>query len=205
MNNHSKLAFTLIAFSIFILGIAAVISFKIIPASTQVYLAGIAGCEISNEELAEGDPEFEGIKWWEPYISHAYRIKQMNMGGSFVINDSFSENESVYHLLLTASDSTKEICDKEIISLVQNYGKLGANINHYNDRGFTPLHEAVIMKNIPLIATFLELGADRGLEVKNPSYKISGMNTNEMIEFFINRNPENWAKNTDRHINKDLV
>ena len=166
------------------------IAFKIIPPSLQIYFAGVAGCNVSDEILGKDDPKFEGVKFWEPPLAHIYRWKQLVSEENFVVNDSLTKNDSVYHIFLTASDSTENVCDNEILEMVNYYHRLGAPIDHYNDRGFTPLHESILMQNISMARSFLKLNANRNMVVKKEGSPVDNMNVIELAVYVQGKNPE---------------
>ena len=166
-----------------------------VPPSIQVYLASVAGCDIDQQALAAEDPQFEQIKWWEYPLMHIYKFEKLYFASEFVITDFVTQNASVYHLLLVASDETKSTCNKEIFSLLNSYSKLGAPIDHYSDNGLTPLQEAVITKNVPFIKVLLMNGADLSLKTRISRPSIKGLDAIELAEYFVSKKPSNLKIN----------
>ena len=169
--------------------LGAVAAFKFMPTSIQVYFAGIAGCDLSDEVLGKDDPKFEGVKFWEPPLAQIYRWKQLVVSEDFVVNDSLSTNESVYHILLTASDNTKYTCDNEIITFVKHYFELGAPVDHMNDRGFTPIHEAIITGNVNFVSLLKDLDSNLNLKVIKAGSPVDDFNSRELAQYFLEKNP----------------
>jgi len=161
-----------------------------IPPSIEVYFAGISGCDINEESLSKNEPNFQRIKWWERLLTHIYRFEQKNLKNEFVITDSLTEDSSVYHIMLLASDNTASYCDSEITSLIREYRKLGVPIDLLNADGLTALHEAVIMKNQPIIQVLVESGANIDLKNSKIESPISGMSAIEIANFFLTRKPD---------------
>ena len=63
----------IISLAIFVSALGLYKTAKIfIPSSIQVYFAGVAGCNFDQQALAERDPQFEKIKWWELSISTVF-------------------------------------------------------------------------------------------------------------------------------------
>jgi len=170
--------------------LAWVLATILVPPSVQVYIAGVAGCKNLNAALIENDARFKQVEYWERPLALVFRWKQMLFGGSFIVTDFLTNNESVFHILLTASDNTNRLCDGEILGLVAQYHKLGAPIDYYNERGYTPLQEAVITGNENFVRVLLSLGADKTLRTRGSHTSIYDMNAIEIAEFFHSKNPD---------------
>jgi len=93
-------------------------------------------------------------------------------------------------ILFLTSDNTASYCDSEIVSLITEYRKLGAPIDHLNADGLTALHEAVIMKNQPIIQVLVESGANIDFKNSKTESPISGMSAIEIANFFLARKPD---------------
>ena len=166
-----------------------VAAFKIMPTSVQVYFAGIAGCNLPNADLLEEGSQFKEVKFWEPPLAYIYRWKQLTSAEAFIIDDDLVSNESVFHLLLTASDGTNNKCDTQITDFVKYYYNEGAPIDHVSERGFTPIQEAIITKNINMIRLFKDLGANLDLKVNKNGSPLNGLNAKKIAEYLLEKNP----------------
>lgn len=162
--------------------------------SIQVYFAGVAGCDFDQQALVE-DSQFEKVKWWEYPLMHIFKFEQMYFTNEFVITDVVTQNTSVYHILLIASDATKSSCDKEVFSLLNSYTKLGAPIDYYSENGLTALQEAVITTNVPFIKALLINGADPSLKTRISRPSINGLNAIELAEYIVSKSPNNAKRN----------
>jgi hypothetical protein len=161
-----------------------------IPPSFQVTYAAIAGCN-KQKQIQDGDGAlFQEFGYLEPYIPYLFRWDQIALSDNFVISDRLVNNQSVFHLLLTASDIGRSDCDNEIIELAQHYQSRGAQIDQFNGYGMTPLQEAVITRNEVFVRLYLELGANKNLKVKSKNASIRGKDVSQIVQLFRERNPD---------------
>ena len=179
---------TAILFLVILVTSGAIFAFNIVPVSLQVYLSGIATCDITDNELKAIDPLFEKTKFWEKPLAHFYRWKQINLGGPMTFSDSIAGDISAPHVLLTASGGTGGKCDKEILELLKHYIEHGAPLNYYDSLGYTALHLAVIFKKANFVRLLLENGANINLKVNNKKSKINGMSSIEIATLFSKKN-----------------
>jgi len=178
---------------------------RIMPMSIQVYMAGIATCDITDEEIGKSDSNFKGKKIWEYPLAYFYRWNQWNFDKPMVFHDPLSNEEiSSLQVLLTASDSTHGICDNEILSLFGQYIKRGVPIDYQGSNGFTALHEAIIFSKVEFVRLLIENGADINIKVNRKNKKSNGMGALEFTKLIRSQTSDPNLKEIEILISKKI-
>ncbi|MBN0989513.1 hypothetical protein [Amphritea pacifica] len=160
------------------------------PPSFQITYAAIAGCK-NQQEIQQNDGAlFQGFDYLAPYIPYLLRWDQMLFNDHFVITDGLVSNQSVFHILLTASELGESECDEQIMSLAQHYQSRGAYIDQFNDYGMTPLQEAVITRNENFVRFYSGLGANKHLKTKSNIPLISGKDVDQIVRLLREKAPD---------------
>ncbi len=159
------------------------------PPSFQITYAAIAGCKNQQAIQKNDGGLFQGFGYLEPYIPYLLRWDQMLFNDHFMITDNLVNNQSVFHILLTASELGESECDEQIMSLAQHYQSRGADIDPFNDYGMTPLQEAVITRNENFVRFYIGMGANKYLKTKSNIPLISGMDVHQIVRLFRERDP----------------
>lgn len=158
--------------------------FVIVPPSVQISLAGVAGCEASQEQWrAHSDERFKRVEFWEERLAYIYRIHE-RFWPRLEVSDSAFEQGTSLHVLLTISDHSPKICDSVILPLFEHYIVSGVDINAYDHYGVTALHQAIIFRKVGFVEFLLENSADKSLPVKREEVSIHGMDALEIVEHF---------------------
>jgi len=157
---------------------------KLLHASIQITIAGIAGCEASRSDWKESSVEyFDRIASWEMLLARTYRIRE-RLFPRLTIEDSFTESTTPLHLLLSSAHGSPRVCETQILPLFHHYLESGVEVNAYDHYGITPLQEAVIYRKERFVELLLRYGADPNLTVKKPDLPIYEMSTMQMAEHF---------------------
>ena len=154
----------------------------LVPPSIQIYFAGVAGCDINEAEISKKDPDFDGVNFWEPPLSQYYRLREWYLGGNKTISDEIAGTISPYHALLAAYDQHGHECGENIEALFKRYIDQGIPVNQISSIGYSPLHEAIIARDIPLIELLVNADADLNLKVTSDNQNIKGMNAIELTK-----------------------
>ena len=181
--------------SLFVIAlVVAAIPFWLIPNSVQVYMAGIATCNISDRDLGTDDPLFKKSRSWEWGFARLYRFKQWYFGGPSNLANLNGGSLSPLHALIDASSNTAGRCDAEIVSLFHRYIELGVPLDSYDSVGLTALQESVVMHKSAFIQLLIQSGANMNLPVKHPGSPIDGMTASGMAIFFNSRTKDDRWK-----------
>ena len=161
------------------------------PQSFQITYAAIAGCKNQQAIQKNDGALFQDFGYLEPYIPYLLRWDQMLFNDHFVITDNLVNNQSVFHILLTASELGGSECDAEIMALAKHYQSRGAEIDRFNDYGVTPLQEAVITRNENFVRFYIRMGGNPDLKTKSNIPLISDLDTRQIVQLFRERDPNN--------------
>lgn len=162
-------------------------AFFVVPPSVQVFLAGMAGCDVPDDLVAVRGPEFRRFFLTIRPVAALYRLKEAHSDGPYILNDEFADDLSVYHALVTAAEATGGRCNAEVTQLAERYIELGAPMDHYNRRGLTALHEAVMFGQVDLVRVLVLNGADGQLRVRATDTPLYGMTSVEIAEYMTAR------------------
>lgn len=165
-------------------------AFAIVPKSLQIYLASIATCDITDEQLRNIDDQFVSAKWWERPVSQLYRAKYWFSMGQPLISEELSGDLSVLHLSLTAAVSNENICDREALALFTRFIEQGAPIDYYDSLGYTVLQQAIIYRKPEFVKVLLDNGANPELKVKRKDSPLFDLDSVKIAQYFMGKNGE---------------